>query len=133
MGAVVSPPTNEEFCKLFISAGSGAFDGIVHLRILDPFKDVNAARVASGLPRLPRNASPECIEKVCELYRYVQNKLEGMGRSRLLPDIIHFEHLLCKVLRISRLELYNLFRSSSFRPIPIKNKKKGKDVEEDSD
>ncbi len=107
----------------FLKVSKGALKALIHLRVLEDLKVVNARRTEKGLSKEVQ-ASPGRVATVSLLYRYVQSKLHSCGKALLLPDILHFEHLLCKVIRIATKcpHSYLVFHSSFFEKIDKNNK-----------
>lgn len=101
------------FIKTFLDVGKGATNALILLRLIQP-TDTS------------KKTLPHRIAVALELYRYVREKLDSLGRSYLMPDIIHFEHLLCKVKRILECKFYSVFRSPFFLLNLPKSKSKAK-------
>ncbi len=117
-------PSDEVFITHFLAVSKGAANALIHLRVLEDIKAVNAVRKSNSLPMMSPT-SPERVASVCALYRYVRAKLDNCGKSHLLPNIVHFEHLLCKVVRIigsKGVKSYIVFKSPSFQDRPINKK-----------
>lgn len=85
----VEHPTDEKFIKVFLSANRGAASGLAKLQVLEGVNSTSPSKL--------------CTERRChitmELYRRTKRKLHAAGCGHLMPDIIHFEHLLCKIVR----------------------------------
>lgn len=104
IAGAVQRPTDEVFVKHFLDANLGAANGLAMLNVVN---------------KLPKKASKTAttteyrVSQALELYRYIQSRLHSFNCSSLLPDIIHYEHLLCKVLRAAtaktRYRSYKLF------------------------
>ena len=93
-------PADEEFVASFLRAEKGAALALQKLGVLKE-KEAWSSKV-----------SPERVKLVVDLYRYVKWKLASTNDHALLPDIIRFEHLLCKILRVidGKLSVYTIFR-----------------------
>lgn len=99
LAGVVEPPSDEEFFGMMLKTGAGASDALQLLGVLDKVSVVNAARKKRGQPALT-GADPSRVETAKKLYAYVLSSLHRLGKSHLLPDKFHYEHLLCKVKRV---------------------------------
>lgn len=116
---IVKLPSDETFVTDFLTANKGAVGGLVVLKVLE---DVTPAKEkGKKTKQAPKHlhVSPACMASTLQLYRYVKGRLQTLGLSHLLPDIIHFEHLLCKVLRVStRFPIYQFIQNI---PVGVEN------------
>ena len=83
MAGVVEMPGDEEFITQFLGNKQGATGGLLYLGLFDALV-----------------GKKEKAERTLLTYRYVKRKLAGVNLQYLLPDILHWEHLLCKIKRV---------------------------------
>lgn len=96
---MVSPPSEAELFTDMLKGDAGSADGLQILGVIGDFILENQSRQEQGLPPIQRG-DPIRVSKAKLLYEYVRWKLGDIKKLHLLPDMFHFEHLLCKVKRV---------------------------------
>ena len=96
---MVSPPPDEELFADLLRGNAGSAEALQILGIVDDLKLENEDRQRRGKSRILATDKSR-VAKVKNLYEYVRAKLRDLNKSHLLPDMFHFEHLLCKVKRV---------------------------------
>ena len=89
----VTPPTDEEFIIAFLKMDKGALAALLLLDLPLHGKSNEGSKEEKEY-RLKENA-----RIILQLYNRVKELLSQHNLLFLLPDIIHFEHLLCKISR----------------------------------
>lgn len=87
---VVEEPTPEQFIRHFLVINLGANMALHSMKYV--------LRLSTVQPQML--ASEDRVQAVLLLYHYIRDKLKDSGEEDLMPDVIHFEHLLCKVQRL---------------------------------
>lgn len=89
MTKVVAPPEDKYFVEAFLKMHRGAAMGLQRLSILPVL-----------IKSPTKSELPGRAETTLLFYRHLCNILHKKGLDHLMPDILHYEHLLCKVLRV---------------------------------
>lgn len=84
---VIAEPSLEEFTKLFLGINKGATAGLNRLGVF-PHDDQR------------NHTAPERIESTLQVYHFVRQQLLQQHLDYLMPDIVCYEHTLCKVSRV---------------------------------
>lgn len=92
----VSPPSQDVLFSDLLKGDAGSAEGLQILGVVD---DIATDRARSGAFRMQKTDKLR-VAKVKKLHQYIRNKLKSKNKSRLMPDMFHFEHLLCKVKRV---------------------------------
>ena len=92
---VVETPSDDEFLRFFLETKKGAYDGLVALNLVQP-----ASKKAGPFRSGEADPIDAQVDTAKSLYNYIRTKLSSVHKQYLLPDMIHFEHLLCKILRL---------------------------------
>ncbi|KLO03933.1 hypothetical protein SCHPADRAFT_948163 [Schizopora paradoxa] len=88
-------PSDEEFLRFFLDVGKGAYNGFRDLKLEQPVNE------ETGAYRTTKEFALNARVKTAKtLYDYVRSKLASLDKLYLLPDMLHFEHLLCKICRL---------------------------------
>lgn len=113
----VAPPSEKQFIEAFLQVNKGAASGLAHLGLLETLKSTSPTVLCTD----------DRISVTLQLYQYLRQHLDQHQLSSLMPDIIHFEHLLCKVSRIltGGPQSYSLTRQFKSKPKKIVTKKRG--------
>lgn len=99
IAGVVSAPSEDELFTDLLKGDAGSADGLQILGVVTDIGSVNEDRKARGLSAL-RKTDASRATQVKKFYDYTRWKLGAKGKLHLLPDMFHFEHLLCKVKRV---------------------------------
>ena len=88
-------PKDEEFFPLLIDLDLGALKALKDLGLCDkekPPKDAPKEQKKKWLD--------DQVKVISQLHHQIKEALREINLEYLIPDIIHFEHLLCKVCRV---------------------------------
>ena len=105
---VIAEPTLVEFTEFFLCINRGAAAGLARLGVLPS--------VPSTIHAKGKCASDERVNATIQLYNYLRQELLRLDLEHLMPDIVTYEHTLCKLARILGTQSprsYSLYRRYS--------------------